>query len=82
MSHFCFQRIIGQEAERNYFESQLIILDTLVKTLNSVSIRPSVNSFPASGDFCHLLITYANSLDPDQAQQSIGPDLDPNCLTV
>ena len=26
-----------QEAERNYFESQLIILDTLVKVLNSVS---------------------------------------------
>ena len=23
------------------------------------------NSFPASGDFCHLLITFANSLDPD-----------------
>ena len=25
------------------------------------------NSFPTSGDFCHLLITFANSLDPDQA---------------
>ena len=34
-----------------------------------------------SGDFCHLLITFANSLDPDQAQQNVGPDLDPNCLT-
>ena len=21
-----------------------------------------------------------NSLDPDQAQQNVGPDLDPNCL--
>ena len=28
-----------------------------------------VNSFPASGDFWRLLITFANSLDPDQAQQ-------------
>ena len=27
------------------------------------------------------LITFANSLDPDQAQQNVGPDLDPNCLT-
>ena len=27
----------------------------------------SLNSFPASGDFCRLLITLANSLDPDQA---------------
>ena len=25
------------------------------------------NSLPASGYFCHLLITFANSLDPDQA---------------
>ena len=29
---------------------------------------------------CHLLITFANSLDPDQDQQNVGPDLDPNCL--
>ena len=39
------------------------------------------NSMPASGDFCHLLITFANSLDPDQARQNVWPDLDPNCLT-
>ena len=42
----------------------------------------SFNSFPAVGDFCCLLITFANSLDPDQARQNIGPDLDPNCLTL
>ena len=29
-----------------------------------------------------LLITFANSLDPDQARQNVGPDLDPNCLTL
>ena len=29
-------------------------------------------------DFCRLLITFANSLDPDQAQQNVGPDLDQN----
>ena len=34
-----------------------------------------------SGDFCRLLITFANSLDPDQAWQNVGPDLNPNCLT-
>ena len=27
--------------------------------------------------YCHLLINFANSLDPDQAQ-SVRPDLDPN----
>ena len=31
---------------------------------------------------CRLLITFANSLDPDQAWQNIRPDLDPNCLTL
>ena len=36
----------------------------------------------ASGEFCHLLLIFANSLDPDQAQQNVGPDLDPNCLTL
>ena len=36
------------------------------------------NSLPASSDFCHLLITFANSLDPDH---NVGSDLDPNCLT-
>ena len=29
-----------------------------------------------------LLITFANSLDPDQARQNVGPDLDPNWLTL
>ena len=29
---------------------------------------------------CRLLITFANSLDPDQDRQNVGPDLDPNCL--
>ena len=39
------------------------------------------NSLPASGDFCHLLITFANSLGLDQARQNVGPVLDPNYLT-
>ena len=36
----------------------------------------------ASGDFCLLLIIFANSLDPDQDRQTVGPDLDPNHLTL
>ena len=31
---------------------------------------------------CHLLITFANNLHPNQAQQKVGPDLDPNCLSL
>ena len=30
------------------------------------------NSLTASGELCHLLITFANSLDPDQARHSAG----------
>ena len=29
-----------------------------------------------------LLITLANSFDTDQARQHVGPDLNPNCLTL
>ena len=34
----------------------------------------------AGGEFCCLLITFANRFVPDQARQNVGPDLDPNCL--
>ena len=36
---------------------------------------------PTRVDFCCLLITIANSLDPGQARQNVGPDLNPCCLT-
>ena len=45
-------------------------------------ISYKVYCLPASGEFCHLLITYANSLDLDQGPQNISPDLDPNCATL
>ena len=38
-------------------------------------------SFLDNGDFCRLLITFENSLEPDQARHNVGSDLDPNCLT-
>ena len=38
------------------------------------------NSLPTKGDFCCLLITSENSLDPDQARRNVRPDLDPYCL--
>ena len=41
-----------------------------------------VSSFHASCDFCHLLLTFTNCLDPDQDRQNVGPDLDPNRLTL
>ena len=41
-----------------------------------------LNPFLASSGFCCLLITFANSLNPDQDQQNVGPDLDPKCLAL
>ena len=39
-----------------------------------------INSFLASGDFYYLLIAFANSLDPGQCRQNVGPDLNKDCL--
>ena len=41
-------------------------------------LSDTINSFLASGNFCRLLITVANSLDPDQDRHFVGPDLDPS----
>ena len=39
-------------------------------------------SMGASSDFCLLLKTFANSLDPDQDWKNLSPDLDQNHLTL
>ena len=41
-----------------------------------------INALPASGELCRLLMNFANSLDPDQDRHNVGPDLDPNRLTL
>ena len=40
------------------------------------------NFLLARGNFYHLLITFANSMSPDQDRQKVGPYLDPNHLTL
>ena len=35
-----------------------------------------LNSYLDSGDFCRLLITFIDNLDPDQARQNVRSDLD------
>ena len=44
-------------------------------------VFPLIMTFNLLSTECRLLITSANSLDPDQARQNVGPDLDPICLT-
>ena len=48
----------------------------------STNIEFRIPSSVDSGEFCRLLITFANGLDPDQDRQNVGPDLDPNHLTL
>ena len=51
--------------------------------LKKVNVSQVMNSLlVSSGNFYRLLITFANSLDPDQGQQNVGPDLDTNHLTL
>ena len=50
--------------------------------MSAAEVFNSECCFPSSGDFCCQLITFANSLDPDQARQNVWPDLDANCLTL
>ena len=38
--------------------------------------------FFTSSDFCHLLIAFANSLDPDLVRQNVSSDLNLNSLTL
>ena len=51
----------------------LLLLFFIIFLLVLLSVHLIFKLFLASGDFCRILITYANSLDPE---------LDPNCLTL
>ena len=55
---------------------------TLFGPAYGICVNSVFNPFLASGDFCRLLIAFAKSLDPDQDRQNVGPDQDPNCLTL
>ena len=49
------------------------ILKALPGKLDIKKHSPSILNIPSC-----LLITFANSLDPNQARQTVGPDLHPN----
>ena len=53
----------------------------LFREISSCNLPEAFQQIPlkntVSTIWCHLLITFANNLDPDQAQQNVGPDQDP-----
>ena len=63
-----------QHSVHRYFEDEVESLDKLFKS--------RLNSFLAGCNFCHLLITFANRLDPDKDRQNVGSDINSNCLTL
>ena len=65
-----------------YKIEEAISRKTLTEYNLPMILRGRVNSVPASGEFCRLLISFANSLDLDLARHYVGPDLDPKCLTL
>ena len=45
-----------------------------IKNILMWEVLPAI-AFNSSLDFCSLLLTYTNSLDPNQDRQNVGPDL-------
>ena len=50
--------------------------------MNPGIIGPSHETHEPFTYYCRLLISFADSLYPDQARQNVGTDLDPNCSTL
>ena len=52
-------------------------LSSAAVVIGALRVKPKGLTLPS-----HLLITFANSLDPDQARQNLVSGLDPNCLML
>ena len=75
---------VGQQQGAANIVSVIVAGNSLSKdTQDKDSLnKVGMNTTPTSVSFLCLLITFANSLDRDQARQNARPDLDPNCLTL
>ena len=75
--HHFYMRCL-EEGSGNTNDTQEANTLTPTPRWSSVCSFMSFNSYHGRGDFCHLLIIFANSLAQDQDRQNVGPDLDPN----
>ena len=78
--------LAGKELKTYVVDSEAVVIGTHITCVASLNICCDsyiyLNTSPANKIVCHLLITFANNLDPDQARHFVGPDLDSNCLTL
>ena len=65
-----------------FLQKEEIIRQRMIEFKSTQNYTKSIKSFLESIEFCRLQIFFANSLEPDQAQQNVGPDQDQNCLTT
>ena len=54
----------------------------ILTAIVAYSVKKGLTLIPATGYLCCPLITFENSLNPDQARHNVGPDLDQNCKTL
>ena len=62
-------------------EESLTIAQFAVRAVH-LTVAICILFLRTSNDVCRLLITPANSLDPDEARQNVGPHLDQNGSTL
>ena len=67
-------------ASFSFFEKKSIHFVELLVHAKAKGLN--IYSFLASCNICRLLITFAKSLGPALDRQNVGPELDPNNLTL
>ena len=90
----CIDTLFGGREDRAYPDSEFVVASTLAKWkklepnainfsqgFSQNAVSTSCYYVYARGNFCCLLITFADSWVPDQARHLVRPDLYPNCLT-
>ena len=73
-----FCRFVSLSITLNHF----LAIGDFLSSADNLFKQVGPRSRPLLATFCLLLITFSNRLDPDQDQQNVSPNLDPNCLTL
>ena len=66
------------------YRTQIDCLFCMLKFLKKLWTDTGVTNYTISSPAANsrLLLIFSYSLNPDQARQNIGPDLDPKCFTL
>ena len=73
-SSFILYRIVKRHSRQSNVRRIWTCADNDNQVANNISLGLCIYQ-------CRLLITFANSLEPDQARRIVRPDQGPSCLT-